>query len=276
MHASICHYSYHRTWESKGWDCLALAKTVKALGVGAVDYHVRFLGEPGTAASRVRAALDETGLELSGISLSNNLNRADSDEFEAEIASTVSWIRLAAEVEAPVSRIFGGHVADRSDSTALDAGFNRIIDGLGRLATEAEKYGVVLALENHGGLPCTAEEQIDVIRKINSANLRATVDIGNYMGCGQESVSSCAISAPYAAYVHVKDFSKKKSTRTPWGWEHESAVLGAGAVDVPGCLKTLSDSGYDGYVALEYEAATDEESGVPESVDYLKSVLEEL
>jgi sugar phosphate isomerase/epimerase len=276
MKPSICHYSYHRAWEEKGWNCLDLARTVKSLGVDAVDFHVRYLGEAATAAGRIRGALDRHDLELSGISLSNNLNQTNAAEFEAEIESTVQWIRLAAEVEAPVSRIFGGHVADRSDVQDLNAGFDRIIDGLGRLADEAKRYDVVLALENHGGLPCTSEEQIEVIQKIDSDHLRATVDIGNYMGCGKESASSCTVSAPYAAYVHVKDFVKIQSDETGWGWKIESAVLGEGVVDVPGCLRALRDAGYDGYLALEYEADTDEARGVSESIEYLKSVLAEM
>ena len=273
MKPSICHYSYRKLWESNSWNCTDLARKVRSLGAGAVDFHVRFL-DPATAVSDITEALSVTGLELSGISLSDNLNKVDADEFEREIEATVNWIQLASEVEAPVSRIFGGHIEDRSNPTLLDEGFSRILDGLGRLASEAEKYGVVLALENHGGLPCTAEEQIDVIRKINSLHLRATVDIGNYMSCGQESTSAVAIAAPYASYVHVKDFRKKKSGKTPWGWEIESAILGRGDVDVAGCLAALHAAQYEGYVALEYEAAADEEMGVAESIDHLRFALE--
>ena len=35
------------------------------------------------------------------------------------------------------------------------------------------------------GLPCSGEEQIEVIEKINSPFLKATIDVGNYMQCGQ-------------------------------------------------------------------------------------------
>ena len=273
MKPSICHYSFHKTWVKQNWSCNDLARAVAAQGVGAVDFHARFVGDPDTAAQRINDALSESGLELSGISLSNNLFK-EGEQFETEIEETVRWIRIASEVGAPVSRIFGGSIDDRSDKSHLDAGIGRIVDGLGRLAVDAEKYGVILALENHGGLPCTAEEQIDVIRKINSAHLRATVDIGNYMSCGQDSVESCKISAPYAAYVHVKDFVKKKSAKNPWGWEIESSILGAGVVDVPGCLNALATAGFEGHVALEYEAEADEEPAVAESIEYLNSVLE--
>ena len=39
---------------------------------------------------------------------------------------------------------------------------------------------------DHGGLPCTAQEQIDAIKAINSPSLRATIDVGNYMSGGEE------------------------------------------------------------------------------------------
>ena len=159
------------------------------------------------------------------------------------------------------------------DSAELDDALGRITDVLGEIAAEAGKYGVTLALENHGGLPCTGEEQVDVIRKVNSEHLRATVDIGNYMVCGQEAVEGATIAAPYAAYVHVKDMRKRKSSKTPWGWEHDSCVVGSGAVDVQGCLGALAGTGYDGYVAIEYEAREEESSGVPRSVEFVRQAL---
>jgi sugar phosphate isomerase/epimerase len=86
MKISICHYSYHRTWEKENWDCARLAVEVKKLGVDAVDYHVRYLGEPERAAERVRAALRSSGLELSGISMSNNFNQDDPVEFKKQVS----------------------------------------------------------------------------------------------------------------------------------------------------------------------------------------------
>lgn len=274
MKIAVCHYSFHRTFENKHWSCMDLAKHVKSLGVPGIDFHVRYLSSPEEAPAEVRAALDKTGLELSGISLSNNLNRADPDELKKEIDTTVRWIQMAAELEAPVSRIFGGHIKDRNDAKALTAAFGRVQDALASLAREAEKYGVVLALENHGGLPCSAEEQVDVIRKINSTHLRATIDIGNYMQCGQEGLEGTSIAGQYAAYVHVKDFRKNRSDVNPWGWETESSVVGKGNVDVPACIAALRSEGYDGYLALEYEAAEDEETGVAESIEYLKGAIQ--
>ncbi len=271
---SICHYSYHRTWEAKKWSCDDLVDAVAGLGVGAVDFHIRYLGDSSSAGQRVGDALGRSGLELSGLSMSNNFNQIDPTEFRREIDAVVEWMRVAAEVEAPVSRIFGGHCADRADSGALSDALTRVRGALEEVTREAEKLGVVLALENHGGLPCLGAEQVEVIDAIGSPHLRATVDIGNYMGCGQEGVDGTRIAAPRAAYVHVKDMEKVESSDTPWGWGIQSCTVGQGSVDVPGCLRGLAAAGYDGYVALEYEGPEDEAIGVPESVAYMKQVLE--
>ena len=47
-------------------------------------------------------------------------------------------------------------------------------------------------------------------------------------------------------------------------------------MDLLGCLKALKDTGYDGYVALEYEGPEDERTGVPKSLEFIKNVMSRL
>lgn len=272
MKQSICHYSFHRTWEAEKWDCNKLAEEVKKLGVPAVDFHVRYLGEPADAAARVKQALDKSGLVLSGISMSNEFNQEDATKFKQQVESVKTWLKVAREVDSPVSRIFGGWIKDRNDKAALEASFGRIIDALGEVTREAEKLGVVLALENHGGLPCTGAEQVEVIKKIGSDNLKATIDVGNYMQANEEAHEGTAAAAQYAAYVHFKDFKKVPGTDP---WELEACTVGAGDVDHRKCLEAMKQVGYDGFVALEYEGSEDERKAVPESVAFMKDIMED-
>ena len=268
MKISICHYSFHRTWAAEEWNCLKLTQEVKAAGSEAVDFHVRLLGDLQTAPAEIRTALKATGLELSGLSLSNDFNQDDPEAFKQQIESVKEGIRVAAEIEAPVSRIFGGHVPDRNDQEALAKGFERILDGLGQVVQEAERLGIILALENHGGLPCSGREQADVIEKINSPNLKATIDVGNYMACGEEGHEGTLIASKHVAYVHFKDFT--------WGPDKQSinaCTVGAGDVDHARCLKIIRDVGFDGYVALEYEGPDDERKGVAESIEYMRKLV---
>lgn len=270
MRISMCHYSFNRTWKAEAWNCDRLAAEVKNLGLDAVDFHAGLLGDPKAAPANIKTALSNQGMSLSGLSLSNNFNQEDPAELLNQIEMVKTWILVAAEVEAPVSRIFGGHIHDRSDRAQLERGFARIIDALGEVAQAAERSGVVLALENHGGLPCTGEEQVRAIETINSPFLKATIDVGNYMQGGQEGHEGTAVAAKHAAYVHFKDY-RKKTPNLPW--ELGRATVGEGDVDHLKCLKALKNAGYNGDIAIEYEGIEEERIGVPKSVAYTKKIL---
>ena len=148
-----------------------------------------------------------------------------------------------------------------------------MVEGVAAATREAEKRGLLLALENHGGLPCTGQEQVEVIKTINSAALRATVDVGNYMAGGQEGHVGAALAAPYCAYVHFKDNKKVPDASAPAGWNIEPCVLGEGDVDLAACLAAIRKVGFNGFVGLEYEGAESETTGVPRSVATMKKLV---
>jgi len=275
MRKAICHYSFHRRWGKEKWTPDRLAAEVAALGVEGIDFHAGLLGDPSNAAGLIARAVDDHGLVLSGLSLSNNFNQDDPDAFRQQIETVVTWMQVAAEAGAPVSRIFGGSLSRerRTDPAARAGRRGRILEGLGAVVREAENLGLLLALENHGGLPCTGEEQADIIEAIGSPNLRATIDVGNYMQGGQEGHEGTRVAAAHAAYVHFKDFRKVPDEGTPWGWTVEACTVGDGDVDHRACVEVLSKAGYDGFIALEYEGTEDERTGVPRSVDFLNEVI---
>ena len=273
MDISICHYSFHRAWKSENWDTDKLCAEVAALGVKGVDFHAGLLGDPENADERIYGSIEDSGLTLTGLSLSTNFLLESAAELDEMVAKTRRWIEIAAEVEAPVSRIFGGSLKNRTDPDARATAMYRIIEPLAELAEYAEQLGVILALENHGGLPCTGEEQKAVINKINSPALRATVDLGNYMACGQEGIDGTKIAAPLCAYVHLKDMKKMPDESAPWGWKPAAATLGQGDVDLPACIAEISRAGYDGWMAIEYEAPDDERKGLRESVEYIRGII---
>lgn len=273
MEVSICHYSFHRTWKEENWDCEWLAREVKNLGCGAIDFHAGLLGAAQGAAQKIKDALEATGLTLSGLSLSNNFNQEDPAALAAQVQTVKEWLEVAAEVKAPVSRIFGGHIKDRRNPDLLKQGFDRILKGLGLVTAAAEKAGVVLALENHGGLPCTGEEQVSVLKQVNSPFLKATVDVGNYMSGGQEGHRGTELAADRAAYVHFKDFKKLPPKDPGLPWSLAACTVGQGDVNLYACLEELYKAGYTGFVAIEYEGPDMERTGVPRSLAYTKKLL---
>ena len=277
MRTAICHYSLRRTCEEEGWSLSRLVREVENLGAEGIDFHAALVGSPADAAGRIREALADSGVVLSGLSVSNNFRQEDPEAFRKEVENIREWIRAATDIKAPICRVFGASpIRDkRYDMEARTACRDQVIEGLAAAVQEAKKHGIVLALENHGGFPCTGEEQVGVIREVNSPFLKATIDVGNYMGMGQEGHEGTRLAAQYAAYVHFKDFRKIPDPATPWGWRTQASVIGEGNVDLPACLKILGDAGYDGFVALEYEGAEDERTAVPRSFEYMKKVMAE-
>ena len=268
MKLAICHYSFHRRAVAEKWTLDRFADEIKALGVEGIDFLTRMLPPGQDTPEAIAAAVKRSGAELSSLSLSSNFNQADPAEMTKQIDTIAHWIQVAAKLKAPVCRIFGGHVSadERKSDAARKAAWDRMIDGVGAVTRLAEKAGVLLAIENHGGLPCTGQEQVQVIKTINSPCLRATIDVGNYMGGGQEGHEGTAIAAPYCAYVHFKDNKKAPSADTPWGWQVEACTLGDGEVDLAKCVQILDAAGYKGYIGIEYEGSEDETTGVPRSV----------
>jgi len=275
MRKAICHYSFHRRWREENWTVDRLAKEVKRLDVEGVDFHAGFLPPPSEAVELIRSAVAKHGRVLSGLSMSNNFNQEDAGALREQIETVKGWLVVAAEVGAPIARIFGGHLTpeQRSDPVAAAAGRRRILDALGEVTREAETRGLILALENHGGLPCTGQEQVEIIEAVGSPSLKATIDVGNYMQCGQEGHVGTEAAAAHAAYVQVKDSRKIPDASSPGGWKIEPATIGEGDVDLRACVRVLRQAGYDGFVALEYEGLEDETTGVPRSVEFMNQVL---
>ena len=283
MKISICQYSFHRTWAAEGWDAHRFAEEAKKTGASAIDFHAGLLGSTHRAAETIKAALDKTGLELSGLSLSNNFGHDDPALVRKEIESTISWMRIAKEVDAPVSRIFGSPLPSglvvhaRGDKAAEEARRKlkeRIAAALQEVTREAESLDLVLALENHHGFPATGEEQVEIIERMNSKCFRATIDVGNYMCADQAPEVGTTLVAPYAAYVHVKDFVRVADASIASGWKLLPCAVGRGDVDHAACLQILKDAGFDGYVAIEYEGTDDERTGIKQSVEFLKQLRE--
>ncbi len=108
-----------------------------------------------------------------------------------------------------------------------------------------------------------------MIETIGSPHLRATVDVGNYLLCGQAGHDGTAAAARHAAYVHLKDYRRG----TGDSGSLEACTPGEGDVDHARCLRALQSAGYRGFVALEYEGSGDERQGVRDGVAFMKKAM---
>jgi sugar phosphate isomerase/epimerase len=195
------------------------------------------------------------GLDVSGTSVGNNFCLPPGPARDQQMELVRTWIDHAAELDAPVIRIFAGNVP-RGDSE--EQAVARAIEGIKASLPYAIAKGVTLALENHGGITGTPEQILRLVRAIDGPNFGVNLDTGNFRGA--DPYAELEQLAPYAVNVQVK------TEVSPEGRKKQEADL----TRVVGLLRAAR---YSGYVVLEYEAAEDPMTAVPRHVKTLRALM---
>ncbi len=204
---------------------------------------------------RLKQHAFKLGLDVSGTSVGNNFCLPPGPKRDEQLALVRTWVDHAAELDAPVIRIFAGHLAkgqSEADGVAL------AIEGIKASLPYAEHKGVALALENHGGITSTPAQILKLVEAIDAPNFGVNLDTGNFHGV--DPYADLALLAPYAINVQVK------TEITPKGGRKHNA-------DLAREIKVLRDAHYAGYVVLEYEAAEDPFSAVPGILKEMRGLL---
>ena len=195
------------------------------------------------------------GLDISGTSVGNNFCVPEGPEREKQLALVRTWVDNAAELDAPVIRIFAGTVP-KGDTE--DKAVARAIEGIKASLPYAIEKGVTLALENHGGITLTPPQILKLVRGVDSPNFGVNLDTGNFHG--DDPYAELAELAPYAVNVQVKTEITRK------GNKKEDA-------DLAKVVGILRDARYSGYVVLEYEAAEDPMAAIPRHLKTLRGLI---
>jgi sugar phosphate isomerase/epimerase len=196
------------------------------------------------------------GLDISGTAVGNNFCLPPGSKRDEQIRLVERWIDNAAELDAPVIRIFAGNVANGSTE---EHAVEWAIDGIKTVLPYAAKKGIVLALENHGGITSTPEQILRLVKAIDSANFGVNLDTGNFRGA--DPYAEIAQLAPYAFNVQVKTEIQRGN-----GHRKEEA-------DLARIIGILRDAHYSGYVVLEYEAAEDPLTAIPRHTKTLRRLI---
>jgi sugar phosphate isomerase/epimerase len=208
--------------------------------------------------NRLKLHAFRLGLDISGTAVGNNFCLAPGARRDEEIGDVLRWIDRAALLDAPVIRIFAGNVARGSTE---DQAVSWAIEGINAVLPHAASKGVVLALENHGGITTTAQQVMKIVKAIDSPNFGLNLDTGNFRG--EDPYDEMALLAPYAMNVQVKTEI------------HRNGARNSEAADLGRVVAILREARYSGYVVLEYEAAADPLKAIPRHVKTLRQLIRE-
>jgi sugar phosphate isomerase/epimerase len=135
------------------------------------------------------------------------------------------------------------------------AGTEAVIAALKRLAPEAEKAGVILALESW----LSAEDHLRIIKAVGSPAVRVYYDVGNSQEAGYDIFKEIRQLGPLICEFHAKDYKD---------------LYGKGSMDFPAVRTAMEDIGYSGWLVLEgIKLPLGIENSVEYDLNYLRSIF---
>lgn len=199
-----------------------------------------------------RAAL-RLGIDITGTPIGNTFTLPPGEARDREIARVKHWIDVSADLGSPAIRIFAGNVPKGVDE---ETARGWAVDCIRACLEHAAKRGVILALENHGGVVATADGMLAIGDRIGSEWFGFNFDSGNFHS--DDPYAELAKIAPRAVTAQIKVEMRRAGKKEP--------------ADLARIVEILRRGGYRGYLTLEYEAAEDPMVAVPRYLAELRAL----
>lgn len=223
------------------------------------------MGEPELPES-IREHAARRGLAISNYAVGGNFVEGDSAALELEIEAVIREVDIAHRLG--VSRMrhdAAWRAREETTPAQFEADIGRIAGACRRIADYAAQLGITTSVENHGFHVQSSERVLRLIHEVDRPNFRLTMDIGNFMCADESSVAAVKRAVSHASMIHLKDFYLRPSYRDPGtGWFRtrtgdylRGAILGNGDIEMWEVLRIIKQSGYDGFLSVEFEGAED-------------------
>lgn len=234
--------------------------------------HVQMTDQSNAYLQQLKRRALVSGLSLCGFSTHQGFVYPDPDRRRQNVEHTRRCLELAHEMGIPTMRVNTGRwgttrsfdqlmrdrgVEPRLEGYTDDDAFGWVIGSFHELLPHAERYGVLMGLENHWGLGRTAQGVLRIVQAIDSPWLKVTMDTGNFL---DDTYAQLEQLAPHTVYVQAKTY------------------YGGGKwytldVDYPRIAQILRAVNYRGFISLEFEGKEDFRTAIPKSLSLLRSAF---
>lgn len=288
MKTCVSSYSFSAYAKKTGATQKDLIKKAKEIGFDAIEF-TDLCPENGITKNQYAQELREES-EKHSIAIANYTIGADfinCESLEQEITRLCGQADIAKILGAKGMRHDAtvGYKNGKEAFKTFDNAIDILAQGCARVSEYAKTIGIATMVENHGYF-CQESERVErLIGKVCNENFGWLLDIGNFLCADDEPTKATGRAAPFAKHVHVKDFHIKSGSEfnpgkgfftTRGGNYLRGAILGQGNVAVYQCLKVIKNSGYDGYVSIEFEGIEDNIPALETSLENLKEMINSL
>ena len=258
---SLAEWSLHRTIRSKKIDHLDFSDITKnKFGLSAVEYvNVFFFDKANDKGylNEMKIRADDLGIKSLLIMCDSECNLGDPDPKQRTkaIENHYKWVGAA--------KFLGCHSirVNARSAGSYDEQIKLATDGLRRLTEFAEGLGINIIVENHGGLSSNGTWLSKVIQDVDHPMCGTLPDFGNFKIEGNKWYDR------YKGVSELMPFAKAVSAKSH-SFDYEGNDT---QTDYYKMIKIVLDSGYNGYIGIEYEG---NELGEMEGILATKELLE--
>jgi len=205
--------------------------------------------------TRLKRLAVRSGQAITGSPIGNRFTLPPGEARDLQITSVRHWIDVAADLGAPTVRIFAGGAPKGIDPSQARKWAVECIEGC---LDQAAKRGVILVLENDGGVTSDAEGTLEIVNAIKSDWFGMNLDVGNFQT--PDPYADIERCAPHAVTCHFKtEIIRRGGPREP--------------ADHPRLLEILRKANYRGYLNLEYEGTEDPMVAVPRHLASIRKLI---
>lgn len=173
----------------------------------------------------------QLGLDISGTGIRNDFANQDKEKRRADIKLAKKWIEAAADMGAPVLRVFAGN---QPEGYSWDETAKWLAEALSICTYHGERHGVVIGVQNHGDMLKSADEVIKILDMVGSEWLGTIVDTGFFL-----------TDDPY------KDIERVIPNAVNWQVKKLLSDRKGPEIDMNKLVKIIKASDYRGYVPVE-------------------------
>jgi sugar phosphate isomerase/epimerase len=249
-------YSYRQALQTKAMTYEDLIRIAVETGTDGIDMTVYWL--PSTSADYLlglRRLAFRNRVEIYGIGTRVRLAQPTQELRQQQLDELTKWLDVAERVGATHVRVFGG---DTPAGATLDQAIGFAVETLKRGAELAGARGLILGVEDDGGITDFAKETIEIVKRTDSPWAGMNLDIGNFRP--PDVYGQIEMSIPYAVSTHIKTTVALDDGKT------------RGPMDLDRVFRMFAAQGFRGYFGLEYEATGDPAAEVPAYLRRLKEL----
>ena len=218
--------------------------------------------EDPTLIDEVREKAAEVEIDISNYAIGANFITDSDEAFQEEIERVKKEVDIANRLGVKFMR---HDVASRpipeTTIEQFEADLPKLTVACREIADYANLYGIITSVENHGYYIQASDRVQSLVNHVDRHNFKTTLDIGNFLCVDEDSVVATKNNIAHASVVHFKDFFHRPAHLNPGeGWMQTASgnylrgtIVGHGDIDVREVIKAVKESGFDGYISIEFE-----------------------